>query len=298
MPGLNYNLIVPPAVEPISLSMAKKQLRVDIPDDDDLINLVYIPAARDYAERITNRAFYTQTWQYYVDNFAYGDYRSTVPRDQREPWNYSAYWNDFAFRLPKPRVLNVEAINYLDAAGTPQVLDPSLYYVDYNSEPGRITPQIGGIWPMTQFYLPGSINVVYQAGSFVYPKTETLALQGTATPWSVLPTKQIISITSVVDTNGDPVTGYGVEPVLDSNNDPTTLSQLTFASEPAGPLTVTYQSGQTPGTVLAAMLLVLSHLYEHREENTELNLKTLPLGVSNLLRPHLFTTFGNYVSGY
>jgi hypothetical protein len=46
------------------------------------------------------------------------------------------------------------------------------------------------------------------------------------------------------------------------------------------------------------MLLIISHLYEHREENTELNLKTLPLGVEAFLARHRFENFGVYQDGY
>lgn len=296
MPGLNYRLVVPPTVEPISLSTAKKQLRIDIPDDDELITSVYIPAAREFAERLTNRAFYTQTWQYFKDNFPYGDYRSTVSIDQREPWNYSAYWNDFAFRLPKPRLLSVTSVNYLDAQGNPQVLDPTLYYVDMNSEPGRITPQIGGIWPMTQFYLPGSINVVYQAGSYVGDQIDTLTVP-TQAPFTVQLSRQVIGITSVKDANGNPLT-YTMQPVSDANNDPTELSTLTFATQPAGPVVVIYQASILPPTLKAAILLILGHLYENREDTTELNLKTLPLAAKNFIRPHVFNVFGNYETGF
>jgi len=40
-----------------------------------------------------------------------------------------------------------------------------------------------------------------------------------------------------------------------------------------------------PKVFRAAMLLVLGHLYAHREENTEQALQSLPLGVEALLRP-------------
>jgi uncharacterized phiE125 gp8 family phage protein len=42
---------------------------------------------------------------------------------------------------------------------------------------------------------------------------------------------------------------------------------------------------QLPGKFRSAMLLVIAHLYEHRSENTETALASLPLGVHALLRP-------------
>lgn len=296
MPGLNYKVTVPPTVEPVSLSLAKKQLRVDIPDDNYLIQ-TYIEIARDYCERECNRAFYTQTMQLFLDSFPYGDYRSTVPMDQRSPWNYSAYWSDLAIRLPKPMTLSVDSIAYVDSSGTPQTLDPSAYYVDVNSRPGRIVPAMGLTWPITQFYQPGSIMVQYKAGSYVTTITETIPV-ATVAPFVGILTHQVVSITSVKDTGGNTLAATP-SLVLDQNGDPTSQTQLTFsAAPPSHEAVITYQAGIIPKSIIAAMLLVIGHLYEHREENTELNLKTLPLGVKNFLGKHIFNNFGDYRSGY
>lgn len=299
MSGLNYSLVSPPAVEPISLSLAKKQLRVDSPDDDYLIS-TYVSVARDFCERYCNRAFYPQSWQLALDSFPYGDYRSTIPIDQRSPWNYSAYWNDLAIRLPKPMCLGVTSLTYLDASGVLQTLNPNLYDVDITSRPARIVPAMGQTWPLTQFYLPGSIQVLYQAASYVLNVTENVALKAVsgASTFAGTLLKQMLSIVSVKDTNGNPLT-YTQSPVLDSNGDLTSQTQLTFASDPTGGVAVvSYQGGIMPPTIVMAMLLIIGHLYEHREENSEINLKTLPLGVVNFLRPHKFESFGNYESGY
>jgi uncharacterized phiE125 gp8 family phage protein len=55
-------LITPPASEPVTLAEAKSHLRVDLNDDDTLINAL-ITAARQMAEEYTRRAFITQTWE-------------------------------------------------------------------------------------------------------------------------------------------------------------------------------------------------------------------------------------------
>ena len=294
MPGLNYELIVPPTVEPVSLSLAKKQLRVDIPDDDDIIQS-YIESARDYCEGFTKRAFYPQTWKLFLDSFPYGDYRETVPMDQRNPWNYSAYWSDFAIRLPKPMTQSVQAINYLDAGGNPQVLATDLYTVDYNSRPCRIVPAAGQIWPITQFYQPGSINIPYVAASYAPTITdENVAL----TDGVGILANQVISITSVTDTS-DNALAYTSAPVTDTNGDPTSQTKITVTSPPNNNIVVvTYQAGMLPAAIRQAILLIIGHLYEHREENSEITLKEMPMGVEKFLRRFVFENFGNYRSGY
>lgn len=306
MAGLNYQLLIPPTVEPVSLSLAKKQLRVDIPDDDYLIQ-TKIEEARDYCESFTNRAFYPQTWELYIDSFPYGDYRSTVPRDQRNPYEYSAYWNDLAIRLPKPMAKQVIAVNYLDALGNPQVLDPSLYYVDYNSRPCRLTPQIGGIWPMTQFYLPGSISIPFVAASYAnmaFSATLIPAQVDDSGPYIATIPHQVLNPTTLVVTDTAQPTphvlsGYTIEVINDGNGDPTSQSQISFEDAPsASPIVVTYQAGMLPHSIRAAMMLIIGHLYEHREENTDLALKTLPMGVEKFLRRYRFDIQANYRTGY
>ena len=52
-------IVMQPVIEPVSLDEMKKHLRVDIDDDDELIQAM-ITAARTHIENITRRAFLTQ----------------------------------------------------------------------------------------------------------------------------------------------------------------------------------------------------------------------------------------------
>ena len=161
----SYRLVTPPAVAPVLLAEAKQHLRVDFADDDTLIG-TYLVVAREYVEQFLDRPIFAQTYELALDSFPYGDYRTTVPLDQRNPWNYSAYWSDLAIRLPRPRCMSVTSITYLDGTGTEQTLAPASYYADLSSEPARIVPAAGTTWPITQYYLPGSIRVTYVAGCY------------------------------------------------------------------------------------------------------------------------------------
>lgn len=64
-------VIEPPALEPVTLEEAKNFLRVDVNDDDSLIEML-IKAARKKAENYTGRAFITQTIEYGVSFIPYG----------------------------------------------------------------------------------------------------------------------------------------------------------------------------------------------------------------------------------
>jgi len=162
---LNYQLITPPAIEPVTLEQAKSQLRVDFSQDDSLITAL-ISAAREYVEQNLNRAIYNQTYVLSLDQFNYGDWRSTIPTERRNPLRFSSLWESMALRLPMPRLVLVTSITYLDTTGTQQTLDPSTYVVDNASQPARIVPALDLTWPTTDYYIPGSVQVTYVAGSY------------------------------------------------------------------------------------------------------------------------------------
>ena len=162
---LNYVLTVPPAVEPVSLAMAKSHLRVDY-DDDDLLITGLITAAREQVEQKMQQAIYTQTYVLSLDQFNYGDWRSTIPVERRNPLKFSALWESQALRLPMPRLIEVLSITYLDVSGATQTLDPSQYVVDASSCPARIVPAASLTWPTTDYYIPGSVRVTYTAGCY------------------------------------------------------------------------------------------------------------------------------------
>ena len=69
-------IVTPPAIEPISLTEAKKHLRLVITDadaatytDEDAKITALIVSAREYVETVTRRALITQTWDAVIDDF-------------------------------------------------------------------------------------------------------------------------------------------------------------------------------------------------------------------------------------
>lgn len=164
---LNLKLITPPAAEPVTLALAKQHCRVTI-DDDDAIVQAYIAASRKLCENETRRAFFNQTWQLTLDHFPLypfwiGTGRAT---DRHDTWYYSNIWKGYRIQIPRPSLVSVNSITYLDPSGATITLDPSLYFVDADSEPGCAVPQPGIYWPYTQQYLPGSVKVQFVAGSY------------------------------------------------------------------------------------------------------------------------------------
>lgn len=165
-------IIVQPAVEPVTLAEAKLHLRVDIDDDDTLINML-IGAARIAAENICRRAFVTQQWTLYLDAFPrqnfYGVLPGYAPLDQYIPSvlqaqrGYAIRFRGGKIELPFPSLQSVQSVKYLDITGTSVTLDPSLYTVDNASEPGVLTPAPLQFWPDTQNIM-NAVQISYTAG--------------------------------------------------------------------------------------------------------------------------------------
>jgi hypothetical protein len=166
MGTLNYKELTAPAAEPVTLELAKQQLVVadSFTDDDNLIT-GYIIAARQHVENLMNRAIFNRSMQRTLDFFPCSDSTSTVNPNDRNCM-FGTYWHRLAIKLPKPGCVSVESITYVDQTGALQTLDPSLYYVDVNCEPGRIVPKPGLFWPYSQAYMPGSVCVNYTAGTY------------------------------------------------------------------------------------------------------------------------------------
>lgn len=159
---MGLTLITPPAIEPVSVVEAKNHLRVDFADDDALIGR-QIVAARERVESFTNRALLTQTWLKTLDHFpGMGYYDSDCSYDTAYPIRG---W----IELLRPPLLGVTSLQYIDADGVLQTMDPSLYQVDVYSEPGRValgTTQ--SFWPWTQWGFPqpvlNAVRITYTAG--------------------------------------------------------------------------------------------------------------------------------------
>ena len=248
-----------PAVEPLSLAEAKLHLRVDIPDDDALISAL-ITSVRQYAETITRRAFIQQTWQYVIDSFP-------GPTLTGVPWGKTFTLPQHAIEIEKSRVQQVTAIKYLDMSSTPQVMPPSSYTVDYTSEPCRITPVFGQIWPIP---LPqiGACNVQFVAGFAApvafNPSTGTMTVQGTWKPYAVGDAVQLSNVGGLLPVGLWPNTSYFIQSVA-------TPGAYTLAATSGGPAIALSDAGSgtsligaVPEGIRSWMKVRMTSLYEYR----------------------------------
>lgn len=148
--------ITGPAEEPVTLDQVKAHCRVDFNEDDALL-VGLIATMRQRAEAITRRALVTQRWRFTTDAFPTG---ALITRQWRFATNTAPYG---VLALPKPALISVETVKYLDSAGTLQTLSPSAYDVHAEELVGGIVPVYGTTWPDTRAGL-GTVQVDYTAG--------------------------------------------------------------------------------------------------------------------------------------
>ena len=146
MRASGWNLITPPAREPLGETEIKAHLRIDSDDEDGLI-MDYVSAARQQCEEITSRAFLTQTWEAV----------------------FYCWPGQEGFVLPRPPLFSVESIKYTNTAGVVQTVGSSNYMAITVLEPGRVVLTRNGVWPADYIGLGYPITVRYVAGTEAAP---------------------------------------------------------------------------------------------------------------------------------
>lgn len=139
--SLPLTLAVAPAEEPITLTEAKLQARVEVSTDDTLITAL-ITAGRELIEEQTWRALITQRWDYYLDVWPAGD----------------------TIILPRPPLRSIVTFEYTDQAGATTAISASDYVVDVASEPGRLRLKGTATWPSATLRELNGVHIRFEAG--------------------------------------------------------------------------------------------------------------------------------------
>ncbi len=108
-------------------------------EDVDVVAL--LTAAREWVEKRLARALITQTWRYTIDRFP----------------------GCLTIELPRPNLLTVSSITYVDNDGATQTMSTNDYAVDTDHFPGRIILAYGASWPSTREH-PNAVTITYTAG--------------------------------------------------------------------------------------------------------------------------------------
>ena len=158
-------LVVPPAVEPVTLVQAKVQAHVETADEDASIGAL-ITAARAYVEETTGRALVSQTWGW--QHMSWGSlFKGGWSRMSRNAWGSKVI-------MPRRPLQSVVSITYLDVSNTPHTL-PATEYVVSPGDPGTIEPSSTFSWP--EIAAAGyPITITFVAGYGKVPATLTQAI--------------------------------------------------------------------------------------------------------------------------
>lgn len=144
-------MTVQPTFEPVTTQDAKDWCRISNNSDDVIVGAL-IKAARQYTENVTSRLLLTQTVQLTLDEFP------------------------ACIHIERTPIQSVTLLQYVDGTGTLQTLDPSVYQVDLNSDPVRIMPAYGEVWPTTRSQL-AAVKVTFVAGYGSQPSDVPLPIR-------------------------------------------------------------------------------------------------------------------------
>ena len=142
------SVITPSTAESVSLAEVKAQARIDTDAEDDLI-AAYIVAARQWCEAYVARPLTATavTYRLQLDSFC----------DKR-------YYHKGVIYFPVAPVLATTGISYLPSDGSNSTTWASSDYTfDTNSEPARLAPIYGAVYPNTLEQL-NSITIPFTAG--------------------------------------------------------------------------------------------------------------------------------------
>lgn len=129
-----------PAIDPITLSECKAQLRIDTTDDDEyLVRLIAVATAFVDARGVLGKAIITQTWRVWVGN---------APS---------------AIKLPIGEVQSLSAVKYYDADGVLQTATLSDFELVGLPDARMVRPKSGYSWPSAQAR-DDAIAIEYVAG--------------------------------------------------------------------------------------------------------------------------------------
>lgn len=136
------------STEPVSTDEVKSQARIVSSSEDTLI-AEYATSARLWAEEYLGRALTAQQYYLYLDNFPYYCWNRFRPHGE--------------IIVPKPPLVSVDEITYLDTDGVSQTVDAANYIVDSADEPGRIVPAYQQYWPGTRCQT-NAVRVTFTCG--------------------------------------------------------------------------------------------------------------------------------------
>lgn len=244
-------MLTPPTAHPLHLSVVKRHLRVDLADDDDLID-IYLAEAVNGAFIETQRQLVAARFQYVLDEFP-----------------------ECAIELPVAPLLEVASVQYTALDGSTKTVSPSTYVVNEPGDRGVVVPVFGNVWPISQPQ-SGSVVINFSAG-YVSPFVVDFTAD-TISPanW---PSLVVGSVVRVSNSGGllprplKPKTDYYIQSVVAPGVYKLAATAggaaIDLVDNGAGlnfitSLGVNENQGEIPGAILSWLLLTVETRYSYR----------------------------------
>ena len=128
--------------EPVTLLALKNRLKLTATTDDGQLT-GHITAAREFAERVTNRCLAARQFIDYRDRFPY-------PSED--------------LHIPAPPLVSVDLVEFLDNTYTWQTWDSTEYWVAANNLPAVLQPKVGFAYPFP-VKARDSVRITFTAGA-------------------------------------------------------------------------------------------------------------------------------------
>lgn len=258
-------LLAAPLAEPVHLDAARTHVRAPSGDtSQDVLLRLAIASARRHAETFCRKALVRQQRLLALDCF---------PAE---------------IEIPVGPLRAVQSIQYVDTAGVTQTLSASAYRVDRYAERARIEPAYGTVWPSTQD-VSNAVLVTYTAGYAVPITAYDSSGNAITAAGHDLAADDVVQLSNSGGAIGNgltiPLNYYVKAPATD------TLQLALSAGGAAVDVTASAGTGQSfvgavPDPIVWAMLMIVGHLYEHREENSDFEIFEVPLRAEQLLAPY------------
>ncbi len=161
---LKLKLVTEPQNLPMSLNEAKAFLKLGDDDtDDDALIMALLRAAVRHVETFTGRVLITQTWRLTLD-----DWPSRSRLDD-QLWEGVREGADIVeardhIEIPKPPLQSVTSFQIFNTSDTASSVATTVYFVDSESEPGRVGLKFGQVWPSITLRPHNGIQITFTAG--------------------------------------------------------------------------------------------------------------------------------------
>jgi hypothetical protein len=202
-------------------------------------------------------------------------YNSDAIWQQRLPvTQLSGQWypDRASIRLTRPPLQAVTGITYLDSLSQSRLtVDPSVYNVDTSTEPGRVAPAFGQIWPIVQQSL-ASVQVSFVAG---YGPVTSISAPTAAGVQTVTPASMFGIYTGTL-LQLDRLSVPSVAETIAVTSVTSTTFTATFANAHGSNCTV---EPALPEPVRLALKQFVNHWYENREAVQAGSFAGVPLAV-------------------